>query len=142
MAAAVGFKILGSLGIMASTTAATIVGGAVILGTTAVVANSMMPKMPDLSGVGGNLNQKIDPIGSGEIVYGEVRKAGTKTFHSTTGDGKYYHYFLTFAMHECESIGDIYINDKVANWASGSEGFVTGAGPDDEKDWASKIYIK
>ena len=72
------------------------------LSTSALIPK---PKMPDLGSVGGNLGVGIDPIGASEIVYGQVRKGGVKTYHETTSDGKYYHYILTLAMHEVEKSG-------------------------------------
>ncbi len=99
-----------------------LIAGAVFTGVSLVVTSALIPK-PDMSGVGGNLNQNIDSIANAELVYGRIRKSGTKTYHETTGDGKFYHYFITLAMHEVEEIGDIYINDEVATLDS--DGFVT-----------------
>lgn len=117
-------------------TSQVIIGGLVFSGVSAVVTSALIPKpkMPDLGSVGGNLGVGIDPIGASEIVYGQARKGGVKTYHETTGDGKYYHYFLTLAMHEVEEIGQIYVNDAAVT-VDGS-GFVTS------DDWNSKILVK
>ena len=113
-----------------------LIGGLVFSGVSAVVTSALIPKpkMPDLGSVGGNLGVGIDPIGASEIVYGQVRKGGVKTYHETTSDGKYYHYFLTLAMHEVEEIGQIYVNDAAVT--VDSSGFVTS------DDWNSKILVK
>ena len=116
------------------TTAQLLVGGIVFMGVSTVVTSALMPKpkMPDMAGA--NLQTSIDPIAAADIVYGQIRKGGVKTYHETTGDGKFYHFFLTVAMHEVEEIGDIYINDKVATLDG--DGLVTS------QDWSSKILIK
>jgi hypothetical protein len=125
--------------LFSGSTAATLTAGQLFVGNlvftlaSTVISSALMPK-PDFSSAGSNLQTTIDPIGAADIVYGEIRKGGTKTYHETTGDGKFYHYFLTLAMHEVEEIGDIYINDKVAT--IDADGFVTS------QDWSSKILIK
>ena len=129
-------SILFSTTAAALTTTQIIIGGVVFMGVSTAVTSALMPRpqMPSLSGVGGNTQVTIDATGASEIVYGQVRKGGVKTYHETTGDGKFYHYFITLAMHEVEEIGNIYINDEVAT-LNGS-GFVTS------QDWNSKILIK
>ena len=130
----------GGLGATAATLTATqiFVGGLVFTGLSTVVTSALMPKpkMPSLSNsaVGGNLQVGIDPIGGSEIIYGQVRKGGVKTYHETTSDGKYYHYFQTLAMHEVHEIGQIYINDAAVTLDG--NGFVTS------DDWNSKILVK
>lgn len=112
------------------------VGRLVFAGISTLVTSALTPKpkMPDLGSVGGNIGVSFDPIGASEIVYGQIRKGGVKTYHETTGDGKYYHYFLTLAMHEVEEIGTIYVNDNAVTLDS--SGFVTSDG------WNSKILVK
>lgn len=128
----------GGLGATAATLTAgqMLVGGLVFMGASSVVSSALVPKpsIPSFGNVGSNMSVSSDPVGNAEIVYGQIRKGGTKVYHETTGDGKYYHYFLALAMHEVEEIGNIYINDEVAT-LDGS-GFVTS------QDWNSKILIK
>ena len=120
----------------ALTTTQIIVGGLVFLGVSTAITSALVPKpkMPDMSSVGGNISVSIDSTGASEIIYGQIRKGGIKTYHETTGNNKFYHYFLTLAMHEVEEIGNIYINDQVVTLDS--NGYVTS------NDWNSKILIK
>ena len=110
-----------------------LVGQLVYAGISMVVTSALAPK-PNIPDTKNTLGTKIDSIGDADIVYGQIRKSGTKTYHETTGDGTFYHYFLTLAMHEVEEIGDIYINDEVATLNSDDE--VTS------QNWSQKILIK
>ena len=110
-----------------------LVGQLVYAGISMVVTSALAPK-PNIPDTKNTLGTKIDSIADADIVYGQIRKGGTKTYHETTGDGTFYHYFLTLAMHEVEEIGDIYINDEVATLNSDDE--VTS------QNWGQKILIK
>ena len=110
-----------------------IVGGLVYAGVSTVVASALSPK-PKMPSIGGNIGVSVDPIGASEIIYGQIRKGGVKTYHETTGDGTYYHYILTLAMHEVEEIGTIYVNDDAVTLDN--DGYVTSDG------WNSKILVK
>ena len=90
-----------------------------------------MPRM----GGGSGLSNNIDPVANFEIIYGETRKGGTKTYMELTNDDKYLHTIITLAGHEVNSIGDIYLDDEVVSF-SGSDGTVTTS------KWNSKVYIK
>lgn len=127
----------GGLGATAATLTATqiIIGGVVYLGVSSVVASALMPKpkMPKMGG-GSGLSNTIDPIADFEIVYGETRKGGVKTFLQVNGDNKFLHQIIVLAGHEVNSIGDIFLNDEVVTLDS--NGFVTS------NDYDSKILIK
>lgn len=117
-----------------------IIGGLVFAGASYVVSSALIPKpkIPDLKGSGSaGLSNVIDGIAPFEIVYGQVRKGGIKTYFEDTNSNKYHHVFLTIAGHEVEEIGDIYIND-VNVTASGdytsSTGLVGG-------DWEGKVKV-
>jgi hypothetical protein len=114
-----------------------IIGGLVFAGASYLVGKALgLGTMPDfdMSGVGGNIGTTIDPLAASQLVYGEIRKGGVKTYHETTGDNKYYHYFLTLAHHEVHSIPTIYVNDDVATLDA--TGYVTS------QSWGSKILIR
>ena len=125
---------------MFSTTAAAltatqlVIGGLVYMGVSAVVASALMPKpkIPKLGG-GSGLSNNIDAIADFEIVYGETRKGGIKTFLDVTDNNKYMHMIITLAGHEVNSIGDIFLNDEVVTL---SNGYVTSG------DWNSKVYVR
>lgn len=111
----------------------TVIASVVYVGVSMAVTSALTPK-PNIPDTKNNLGTTIDSIADADIVYGQIRKGGTKTYHETTGNGKFYHYFITLAMHEVEEIGDIYINDEVATIDANDK--VTS------QDWNSKILIK
>ena len=114
-----------------------LVGGLVFGGVSMIVGKALgLGGAPDfdMSGVGGNIGTTIDPLAASQLVYGTIRKGGVKTFHETTGSNKFYHYFLTLAHHEINSIPTIYINDEVATLDA--SGYVTS------QSWNSKILIR
>lgn len=91
-----------------------------------------------------SMSNSIDAISAQEFVYGKVRKGGVVTFYETSGTTdapqKYLHQIIVLAGHEVNSIGNIYINDKVASF---SGNFVTTATDGTTTDdWGSKIRIK
>ena len=108
-----------------------IVGGIALYGAASLFGGKQ--KMPKFGGSG--LTNNIDPVADFEIVYGEIRKGGIKTYLETTNDNKYMHMIITLAGHEVNSIGDIYLDDEVISF-SGSDGLVTTS------KWDSKVYIK
>ena len=111
----------------------TVIATVVYVGVSMAVTSALTPK-PNIPDTKNNLGTTIDSIADADIVYGQIRKGGTKTYHETTGNGKFYHYFITLAMHEVEEIGDIYINDEIATFTT-----------DDKvssQDWNEKILIK
>ena len=114
-----------------------VVGGIALYGLSSVFGNALgmgRPKMPQMGG-GSGLSNNIDPVANFEIIYGETRKGGTKTYMELTNDDKYLHTIITLAGHEVNSIGDIYLDDEVVSF-SGSDGTVTTS------KWNSKVYIK
>lgn len=117
------------------------IGGLIFSGVSTLVTSALMPK-PKFNAGGSNINVSIDPIGASSHIYGQVRVAGTKTYHETNGGNKFYHYFLTYAMHEVQEIGDIYINDEIAT--IDANGYVTQStnANSETTDWGSKILIK
>lgn len=132
----IGFKILGSLGIMASSTVAFAVGYIATTLVTSWALRALAPK-PSFGGAGsrGLLVNSREATAPQQIVYGEIRKGGTVTFIESTGDtNQYLHQVIALAGHEVNSIGDIYINDEVVTLDG--DGFVTDA------KWDSKIRIK
>jgi hypothetical protein len=135
-------SLLFSTSAAALTTFQIAVGGLLFSGVSMLVTAALTPKpkIPNFSG--SNISVSMDPIGAADIIYGEIRKAGTKTYHETNGGTKFYHYFLTFAMHEVEEIGDIYVNDEIAT--IDANGYVTQStnANNETRNWGSKILIK
>ena len=142
--AVVGAYVLGAAGITGASAGVTYaVGVAVVATVSAVAINAVVQdKLKGLNQTGKSrgLTNNIDPVGDFELVYGEVRKGGLITYAEVSSDNVYLHRFLVLAGHEVDSIGDIYIQDEIVSFASGSEGYVTtGAGG---TNWGQKIYIK
>lgn len=106
---------------------------------TSWLTRALAPK-PDFGSAGLLVNNR-SAIAPHDFVYGEVRKGGIVTFMETTGaKNKYLHQIIVLAGHELNNIGDIYINDKVAN--IDSDGFVSTAGTGDEEvNYDNKIRI-
>jgi len=109
-----------------------IVGGIALMGAASIFGVGKQ-KMPKFGGSG--LTNNIDPVADFEVIYGEIRKGGVKTYLETTNNNKYMHMIITLAGHEVNSIGDIYLDDEVVSF-SGSDGTVTTS------KWDSKVYIK
>ena len=107
------------------------------VGATAIASWAIKALTPelDLSSLRGLLANTREATAPQEVVYGEVRKGGVITFMESTGDkNKFLHQIICLAGHEVNSIGDIYINDQVAN-PDGTTHLVGG-------DWNDKIYIR
>jgi len=142
--AVVGAYVLSAVGVTgASATVTYAVGVAVVATVSAVALSAALDDKLKGLGKGGDsrgLTNQIDPIGDFDLVYGETRKGGLITYAEVSSDNKYLHRFLVLAGHEVDSIGDIYIQDEVVSFASGSEGYVTTGASG--TDWDQKIYIK
>jgi len=141
--AVVGAIVLSAAGVTASAAVTYAVGVAVVATVSAVALNAVLDdKLKGLNqgGASRGITNQIDPVGDFDLVYGETRKGGLITYAEVSSDNKYLHRFLILAGHEVDSIGDIYIQDEIVSFASGSEGYVTtGAGG---TNWNQKIYIK
>ncbi len=110
------------------------IGLIAVTAVTSWVIGALTPK-PDFSSLRGLLANTRDATSPQEVVYGEVRKGGVVTFMESTGDkNKFLHQIICLAGHEVNDIGDIYINDLVAN-PDPTTHLVGG-------DWNDKIYIR
>ena len=114
MPEAIGSYILTSIG--ASTAYATVVGNIVISVATNYAISALSPK-PNFGGLGTSKGRLINAREAAEpqqYVYGKVRKGGTIVNMATDGESNQsLHIIIALAGHEVDSIGDIYINDKV-----------------------------
>jgi len=142
--ATVGAAIITGLGGTAATAASVIafnvtvgavVGYIAISAVTSLALRALMPKQSLSSGMQGLLTNNLDGTAAQHYVYGQVRKGGTVTFYEATGaNNKFLHMVVCLAGHEVDSIGSIYLNDKVVTLDA--NGFVTSA------PWNSKVRIK
>lgn len=53
------------------------------------------------------------PAAPRKLIYGQVRVGGVLAFVHSTDNNLYLHQIIALAGHECEEIGDIYLNDEV-----------------------------
>jgi hypothetical protein len=113
----------------AATTAFTVVGTAVTYGTIVKVAlvigsyayqrQQTKKALSALAGGSTNLDQGRmvtvrEPAGSRKLLYGQMRVGGTLAFIQSSGTTKeYLHMVIAHVDHECEEIGDIYLNDEI-----------------------------
>ena len=142
--ATVGAAILSGLGASAATAATVIafnvtvgavIGYIAISAVTSLALRALMPKPNMSSGMQGLLTNNLDGTAAQHYVYGQVRKGGTVTFYEATGaNNKFLHMVVCLAGHEVDSIGSIYLNDKVVTLDA--NGFVTS------DPWKSKVRIK
>ena len=110
------------------------IGLIAVTAVTSWAISALTPK-PDFSSLRGLLANTRDATSPQEVVYGEVRKGGVVTFMESTGDkNKFLHQIICLAGHEVNDIGDIYINDEIAN-PDNTTHLVGG-------DWNDKIYIR
>ena len=117
------------------------------LATTAITSWAMaaLAPKPDFSSFGsqGTLVNAREAAAPAQFVYGEVRKGGVVTFYESTGDeNKYLHQIIVLAAHEVQSIDDLYINDQIATWNSGTGLISTAGSGDDEVEWGGKIRVR
>ena len=139
-----GAAVLSAVGVTGASAAVTYAVGVAVVATVSAVALSaaLDDKLKGLNqgGASRGLTNQIDAVGDFELVYGETRKGGVITYAEVSSDNKYLHRFLILAGHEVDSIGDIYIQDEIVSFASGSEGYVTTGASG--TNWNQKIYIK
>ena len=117
---------------LAGTTAASVI---TYVGFTALTYAANRLLAPSLSGQNQGITTNIrEPAAPQEIVYGKVRKGGVVTYLETTGNkNKYLHLIIAVAGHECEELGDIYINDEIVT--------INSSGQVTTDRWGDKIYI-
>ena len=142
MAEAVGTAILTAINaggaatatVFGSVTVASVVG---YVATTALSGAVMRHLAPDIGSITGNQGRLISgpsSVASQQYVYGQIRKGGTIVFMDSSGQSnKYLHTVIALAGHECEEIGDIYVNDEIVTLDA--DGYVTG------DTWKSKIRV-
>lgn len=137
----IGTAIMNAVGLGAAASAPALLGMTTVAGvvgyavTTALTSIALRALAPDVAGgTSGRLVNGRSSTADQQYIYGQVRKGGTITFMESTGaENKYLHTVIALAGHECEEIGDIYLNDAVVT-LDGS-GYVTSS------PWNSKIRI-
>ena len=93
--------------------AATYAAGAYLLNKA---AEALAPDVPKGKGAGYEVNYSGTDVRR-KIIYGEVRIGGMQTIPPVTSgtEGRYLHFLLTLAGHECESITDVWFDrDQIA----------------------------
>ena len=128
VAAKVGFAIAGALGVMVSTTVATIIGAVVVVGTVAL-ATRAIKRARAQKALGGAGTQGstisaalVTKTGSSvpiPIIYGQRRISGARVFIGSNGDkNKYLHLIESLCEGPIEGMTAIYFNDELAATSS------------------------
>ena len=82
----------------------------------AYLSQSLTPKPRQGTQFTGDLGYQVSGVSAAAdhaIIYGQTRVGGPVVYKEVTDAGKYLHQVIALAGHECEEIGDIYINDEV-----------------------------
>jgi hypothetical protein len=123
VASTVGFAVAGALGIMVSTTVATIVGAVLIVGTVALATRAIKRAKQQRSLGGGGaaggstisaaLVTKTGSSVSVPLIYGERRASGQRVFIGSDGDkNKFLHIVESICEGPVEGMTAIYFNDQ------------------------------
>lgn len=76
------------------------------------------PKQPDLSSFRASLRDRTvlvrQPVTSQKLIYGRARASGTLVYVQSTESNSYLHLVVAVAGHQIESIGDVYLDDKIS----------------------------
>ena len=139
MAEAVGAAIVTAVGgagaaAAVGATTTTIIGYVALTAASAIALRALAPDPGQITSNTGRLVSGPSSVAPQQYVYGQIRKGGTVVFMDSSGaENEYLHTVIALAGHECEEIGDIYINDKVVSLDA--NGYVTG------DKWRSKIRV-
>ena len=104
-------------------------GVAAVISFVAVTAASMAvskllaPKAPSFadSSLTSRTQMVRSPISARQAIYGQCKASGVIVYISVTGNkNQYLHLVLAIAGHECEELGDVYLNDEKIVTGSGN----------------------
>ena len=130
VASTIGFAVTGALGIMVSTTVATIVGAVLVVGTVALATRAIkrarQRKLAEAgAGAGGGstiASALVTKTGSSvpvPLVYGQRRVSGQRVFLGSDGDKNVYlHILESLCEGPIEGMTAIYFNDELAATSS------------------------
>jgi len=115
-----------ALAASASVTAAIVIGAVAVVSVVAMAAtigymmSSMGGDMPSMPGFSSEVRERTQVVRSAvaphRVVYGECLVSGPLIFACSSGDkNEYLWLVVVLACHEVESIGDVYLSDKLSN---------------------------
>lgn len=76
------------------------------------------------------------PISPWKVVVGESKEGGVLTAAWLSSDKRYFHVVVTLACHQCQAIGDVYLDDKIVTSA-----MLDGAGNVTSGDYATTAPV-
>lgn len=86
---------------------------------SAAISRALAPKPPSLDFTSAARARKTairSPVASRTVIYGEARVAGPLVYAGSSGSAsEYLHLVMPLAGHEVDSIGDVYLTDKLSN---------------------------
>lgn len=150
VAAKVGFAIAGAVGVMVSTTVATIIGAVVVVGTVALATRAIKrARQQRLAQAGAGSAQGstisaalVTKTGSSvsiPLIYGQRRASGQRVFIGSDGDkNKYLHLIESICEGPIEGMTAIYFNDELA--ATSSDNGATWTWEEDYDTYAQALF--
>lgn len=88
------------------------IGGSQLLSFDAAFHKSSGPEVPSFQQeLLGNMLSVRQPISAWQWIYGQARVGGVVTFIEVSADNVYLHLVVTWAGHEVEELGDLYLGD-------------------------------
>ena len=118
-----------------------ILGGVAAFGINALGSALVgKPKAPSVGNFTAESRDRLQTIRSSvsprRLIYGEAKVSGTLVFAATTGANKeFLHLVIALAGHDCEAIGDVYLNDEAVGALDGSGNVTAGR-------FAGKVRIR
>lgn len=138
-AAAASIVVPTAIGIAVGTIAFAVVGAVAAVGTSVVLGGLLNKPGPQSPGSGfdpqptfqAEMRDRLHVVRSAietrRIIYGQVMVSGPLVYAEVTGtSNEYLHMVIPLAGHECQEIGDCYLNDELVGTLDGSGNVTTG----------------
>jgi hypothetical protein len=87
------------------------------------ISKLLAPKAPSFADSSLSTRSQMirSPISARQAIYGQCKASGVIVYISTTGNkNQYLHLVIAIAGHECEELGDVYLNDEKIITGSGN----------------------
>ena len=132
MAVALAAYILNTLGVYGAagyvtlasiTTLASVISFVAVTAASMAVSKLLAPKAPSFADSSLSTRSQMirSPISARQAIYGQCKASGVIVYISTTGNkNQYLHLVIAIAGHECEELGDVYLNDEKIITGSGN----------------------
>ena len=104
-------------------TLASIIKYVAVTAASMAVSKLLAPKAPSFADSSLSTRSQMirSPISARQAIYGQCKASGVIVYISTTGNkNQYLHLVIAIAGHECEELGDVYLNDEKIITGSGN----------------------